>query len=224
MNRDERTKLLIERIRNGDKSAENELMEEYSNNVRLVAKKFDNVELEDAMQEGFIGLFKAIDRYEFREETGFWDYASFWVYQVIAKYSNEHYPIRVPTNIGMYLKRKEKGKEVDWWHEKQIDRLLHLFNLKDIDTLEDAEHPRYEIDVSAEILKPHICKCMEILSDREKRVIRLRYGFDGEPLTLKDTGKVLGVTRERIRQIEIRALRKMKYIATKQHLQDFMEE
>lgn len=224
MNRDERTKLLIELIRKGDKSAENELMEEYTNNVRLVAKKFDNVELEDAMQEGFMGLLRAIEKYEVRDNTSFWDYASFWVFQFVSRYADGYYPIRLPEHVARVVKRKKKGKEIDFFHNQQANRLLCLLDLKDIDTLEDEETPRYEIDVSAEMLKPHICKCMEILSDREKRIIRLRYGFDGDPLTLEETGKTCGVTRERIRQIEIRALRKMRYVAIEQHLQDFMEE
>lgn len=260
----------IKKIRAGDQNAKEEFIKRNLKLVVYVAKSYIGVSshsLMDLIQEGNIGLMKAIDRFDMEKNTKFSTYAYLWIKQSIGRsIINTGNAIRLPVHSYlMYVRAYKKAEEYSilnydslTWdliekflreetdNEQVIQNIESYYNSKKIvsmdeivsssgdpdrdmtyeDTIPDnsaSANPDSNADYLA--LKIEVEKAMECLSDKEKYVIYKRFGFDGEdPMTLDEVGKTMGVTREWVRQIEGRAIRKLRHPRIRAVLRDFVEK
>ena len=234
---------LARRAAEGDEAATKRLVE---SNLRLVVSiakhyKNSNVPFLDLIQEGNIGLMKAVDRFDYTKGFQFSTYATYWIRQSILRaISNQSRTVRVPsymheTIMRLYKIKKSLAQELN--RDPTIEELAKALNLT-IDEVQDIQiisqdivsfdNPIGDDDStvgdfihSEEIINPLeytineeykrvVDKCLKTLNPKEEKVIRLRFGFvNDEILTLENVGKELGITRERVRQIEVKALRKL---------------
>ena len=249
---------LVKRILEGDKSAEDELA---SANLRLVvsiAKRYvgRGMSFLDLIQEGNMGLMKAVTKFDHTKGFKFSTYATWWIRQAITRaIADQARTIRIPVHmvetinklvrvqrsllqdLGREPTPEEIGAEMDLPTEK----VRNIINISQDpvsletpigeendshlgDFIEDGEAMDPEDNASYEMLKNELEDVLETLTDREENVLRLRFGLDdGRQRTLEDVGKVFGVTRERIRQIEAKALRKLRHPSRSKQLKDFLE-
>lgn len=200
----------------------------------------------DIVEEGNLGLIKAAGKFDYRKGFRFSTYASWWIKQSIARaIANQSKAIRIPIHvyqlISRYLKAEEKLLGTDYTDEDMaknigvtIKKLRMIQNLiqgiRSDDVLGSAEALQYlaadhtnavaspEEMVSIQMENKHVAMLMEKhLSKREQEILKIRYGLeDGKPKTLSETGEIIGVSRERIRQIEKRALQKLKLMLSSQ--------
>lgn len=249
---------LAKRILEGDQSAEDELA---SANLRLVvsiAKRYvgRGMSFLDLIQEGNMGLMKAVTKFDHTKGFKFSTYATWWIRQAITRaIADQARTIRIPVHmvetinklvrvqrsllqdLGREPTPEEIGAEMDLPTEK----VRNIINISQDpvsletpigeendshlgDFIEDGEAMDPEENASYEMLKNELEDVLETLTDREENVLRLRFGLDdGRQRTLEDVGKVFGVTRERIRQIEAKALRKLRHPSRSKQLKDFLE-
>jgi RNA polymerase primary sigma factor len=234
------------RVRSGDEEARAELI---AKNLRLVisiAKRYQGMglSLEDLIEEGNIGLMKAVERFEVERGLRFSTYASKWIRQAVTRaLVNKSRTVRIPANVLVLIKqylmaqrellqelgRAPAAEEVRERVGLPRKRFLEIARLaKGILSLDQP----IDVDVNAHVLhdvladrgaaspldqameglqRDLVLRLLDALPEREARILRIRYGFEtGEPHSLEQTGKQLGVTRERIRQLEGRALRKLR--------------
>jgi RNA polymerase primary sigma factor len=229
-------------------------------NLRLVisvSKKFMNrgMQLPDLIQEGNIGLMKAVEKYDYKRGYKFSTYATWWIRQAVTRgIADQGRTIRLPVHMIETINRmlrfskdfqrlesreptpeemaKQLGTEVDKVHvalktakdaisldapvNDEEDTLLSDF-------IEDHAHPDPQENSITESLKRCLCKVMGSLTPREEKVLRMRYGIEiGCDHTLEEVGQCFAVTRERIRQIEAQALKKLRHPARSQDLHAFM--
>lgn len=246
-------KYLSMRAKNGDKEARERLI---NSNLRLVikiARGYINNEVDflDLVQEGNLGLIRAVDKFDHTKNVRFSTYASFWIKQSIARaIINKSRTIKLPHRKAEKVRKLEKvyqqiSKENGRWvefeeivkesklDEKEVKDLMSLptkvYSIEarvDDDApslLHYIEDPRYRPDniLFRNFLKSKAKEMMEILTEREKRVLALRYSFiSGEKHTLKDIASKLNVSPETVRQIEIKALRKIREHFA--HMKDFI--
>ena len=249
---------LSKRAAEGDMRSENKLIESNLRLVVSIAKKHTKrgLKLMDLIQEGNMGLIKAVKKFEYKKGFKFSTYAHWWIRQSITRaIADQGRTIRIPVHMVETMNKikkesrlfsQENGREPE--PEELSDRLnIPLDKVKSIleinhepisletpigeeeselkDFVEDtkAENPH---DVTAKnILKDQMGKILKTLSEREEKVLRLRYGLDdGCPRTLEEVGQMFLVTRERIRQIEVKALRKLRHPSRKKKLQNLTEE
>jgi RNA polymerase primary sigma factor len=192
--------------------------------VITVAKQYQGqgVDFSDLVAEGNIGLMKAIQSFDWTKNLRFISYAVWWIRQSILQSLNEHSrTIRIPVNVIQDL-YKEK-KRTDKTGERIDDRFANLpstINLQtqineDGDTLidlivnKDSDMPD-EIFNNGEQLKDGLFSIMNILDERERQIIEDYYGISGTPRTLEDIGSDFSLTKERVRQIKEKALRKLR--------------
>lgn len=203
---------------------EKELVEGNLRFVISVAKQYQNqgVDLPDLIAEGNIGLLKAIKNFDWSKNLRFISYAVWWVRQSILQCLNEHSrTIRIPVNV-IQDYQKEK-KETEKSGENISDRFLNLpstINLQteineDGDTLidlivnVDALRPDELLDGKTQ-LKDGLMNILNVLDERERQIVEDYYGISGTPRTLEDIGSDFSLTKERVRQIKEKALRKLR--------------
>ncbi|MFC1854068.1 RNA polymerase sigma factor RpoD/SigA, partial [candidate division CSSED10-310 bacterium] len=230
-------------------------------NLRLVikiAKKYCNtgIPFSDILQEGNLGLIKAVDRFDHRRGNRFSTYATWWIKQSITR-SIVHRGriIRLPIHLSEKIKRLQRnidnlnqalGREPTWGEISDIlnqseEKLLTMITLQQkplsLDPMSDDSDDLLRLqqviaddssidpllEITSERLKQEVTNMLQTLSCREQKVIQLRFGIDAERKhTLEEVGNKLGVTRERIRQIESRALDKLKHPSRSKRLVNYL--
>lgn len=254
---DEEVQLAL-RIEQGDEEAKQELAEANLRLVVSIAKRYvgRGMQFLDLIQEGNMGLMKAVEKFDYRRGFKFSTYATWWIRQAITRaIADQARTIRIPVHMVETINKliriqrqllqdlgreplpEEIGAEMDMPTEKVRNILKiaqepvsletpigeeddsHLGDfIEDQDATSPADHAAYEM------MKKQLENVLDTLTDREENVLRLRFGLDdGRTRTLEEVGKVFGVTRERIRQIEAKALRKLRHPSRSKQLKDFLE-
>ncbi len=254
---------IIERIKMGEDVAREAKMEIVESNLRLVvsiAKKYRNrtsgLVFLDLIQEGNIGLMKAVDKFDYERGYKFSTYATWWIRQGITRaIADQGRTIRIPVHmietinklirtsreVVQDVGREPTPEEIASQMDISVDKVRQVLAVAQEpisletpigdeedsylgDFIEDkkTKSPVAETDII--LLKERVEDLLETLTDREKKVIELRFGIgDGCPRTLEEVGTEFDVTRERIRQIEAKALRKLRHPIRSQHLRGFIE-
>jgi RNA polymerase primary sigma factor len=234
----EQERVLAERIANGDREARNELVQANLRLVAHIARGYDGrgIDPEDLVSEGYVGLINAAERFDPRFNTRFSTYASYWIKEAIqSALNNTTAMIRLPIHVVTLLnkwRRATGALERALGREPRFDEVANAMSLSEGQRriVEKALCTRYRsdsgempIDVAVPPEEPladwenaedrdELRHRLERLSPRERTVITLRYGLaGGKPMTLKETGRELGITREWVRKIEIRALATLSY-------------
>ncbi len=252
----EREMLLAERIALGDEQAKEELI---SANLRLVVSIAKHhvdkgMHFLDLIQEGHLGLMKAVEKFDYQKGYKFSTYATWWIRQSITRaLADQARTIRIPVHMvetGHKVSRASKQLLQELGREPTngeiaerlgmpVERVIESIKVAQApisldtpvgeeedsrlgDFVEDTDTPTPVENASYAMLKEQIAEVLHTLSPREEQVIRMRFGLtDGVPHTLEDVGAYFKITRERIRQIEAKAIRKLRHPSRSKLLRDY---
>ena len=250
---------LAKRIENGDEEAKNILSESNLRLVVSIAKRYmgRGMALPDLIQEGNIGLMRAVSKYDYRRGFKFSTYATWWIRQAITRaIADQARTIRIPVHMVdtiHRLRKTAKALQQEYNREATIEEIAERMDLsveKIREILQYAQEPiSLESPVGDEdeqqlsdfirddqtilpaeaaslsFLKEQMSEVLSTLTKREAEVLKLRYGIEsGHEMTLEEIGKEFDVTRERIRQIEAKALRKLRSKSKSTKLIDYLSE